>query len=254
MELAGVGDILVDEDQGGAVVCQQLAEGVAGVGGVLVVGAHALEGGARLARAAGGMAELPGKLAPQRAHLGAVGLGDWVAGRDAVADEDDAVDAWEFVHFRRLHDVIDAVQLAGLRAGKEVVEGEHGVRLAAAEVGLQLDDGLAALAIQAQQSICQQASQTLGQVGAAEELGRVAVFGGTLAEMDLPEVGGEFGLLVVAAGDVGVGVDYVAPGGQAAGGCCGDDSGGTAALAAGLFVKAQAQQFHLQLFDLVRFG
>ena len=125
-----------------------------------------------------------------------------------------------------LHDVVDTVQLAGLGAGKEVIEGEHGVGLAAAEVGLQLHDGFAALAVQALQSICQQAAQTLGEVGAAEEFGRVAVFGGALAEMDLPEVGGEFGLLVVAAGHVGVGADDIAPGGEAAGGGCGDGRGG----------------------------
>ena len=112
VQLAGVGDILVDQDQGRAVVCQQLTEGVAGVGGVLVVGAHAFVGSARFAVAAGGMAQLPGKLAPQGAHLRAVRLGDWVAGRDAVADEDDAVDAREFGHFGGLHDVVDAVQLA----------------------------------------------------------------------------------------------------------------------------------------------
>ena len=75
MELAGVGDPLVDEDEGGAVVGEQLAEGVAGIGGALVVGTDAVEGGARLVRAAGGMAQLPGKLAPEGAHLGAVRLG-----------------------------------------------------------------------------------------------------------------------------------------------------------------------------------
>ena len=181
VQLAGVGDILVDQDQGRAVVCQQLTEGVAGVGGVLVVGAHAFVGSARFAVAASGMAQLPGKLAPQSAHLGAVRLGDWVAGRDAVADEDDSVDPRQFGHFGSLHDVVDAVQLAGLRAREQVIESEHGVGLAAAEVGLQLHDGLAALAVQALQSICQQTCQALGQVGAAEEFGRVAVFGGTLA-------------------------------------------------------------------------
>ena len=116
VQLAGVGDILVDQDQGWAVVCQQLTEGVAGIGGFLVVGAHAFVGSARLALAAGGMAELPGKLAPQSAHLGAVRLGYRVAGGDAVADEDDAVDARQFGHAGRLHDVVDTVQLAGLRA------------------------------------------------------------------------------------------------------------------------------------------
>ena len=35
-------------------------------------------------------AELPGQLAPEGAHDRAVGLRDGVAGRDLVADEDDA--------------------------------------------------------------------------------------------------------------------------------------------------------------------
>ena len=105
---------------------------------------------------------------------------------------------------------------------------------------------------QALESICQQTSQALGQVGAAEEFGRVAVFGGTLAQMHLPEVGGEFGLLVVAAGHVGVGADHLAPGGQAAGGGGADGCGGAAALAAGLLLKAKALQLTLHLFDFGR--
>ena len=116
VQLAGVGDPLVDQDQGRAVVGQQLTQHVAGIGGALVVGAHPLKGSARRGRAAGAMAQLPGKLAPQRAYLRAVRLGDRVAGRDAVADEDDAVDARQIGHAGRLHDVVDTVQLARLRA------------------------------------------------------------------------------------------------------------------------------------------
>ena len=53
--------------------------------------------------------------------------------------------------------------------------------------------------------------QALGEVGAAEELDWVAVLGDALAEMDLPEVGGELGLLVLTAGDVAVGGDDLPP-------------------------------------------
>ncbi|MCZ0937357.1 MAG: hypothetical protein OXJ55_01870, partial [Caldilineaceae bacterium] len=59
-----VGDPLVDEDEGGAVVGEQLAKGVAGVGGFFVVGAHAIEGDAGLVQPAGGVAQLSGEFAP----------------------------------------------------------------------------------------------------------------------------------------------------------------------------------------------
>ena len=52
----------------------------------------------------------------------------------------------------------------------------------------------------------EQPLQALGEVGAAEELGRVAVLVRALAEVHLPEVGGELGLLVAAAGHVLCGV------------------------------------------------
>src|SRR5690606_35053948 len=67
VELAGVGDPLVDQDEAGAVVVEERAERVAGVGGVLVVGADALVGAAGLLEAAGAEAELPRQLAPERA-------------------------------------------------------------------------------------------------------------------------------------------------------------------------------------------
>ena len=81
-------------------------------------------------------------------------------------------------------------------AREQVVEREHRVGLAAAEVGLELDDGVAALATEPLDGADEHAFQALGEVGAAEELDGVAVLVGALAEMDLPEVGGEFGLLV----------------------------------------------------------
>ena len=70
--------------------------------------------------------------------------------------------------------------------------------------------------------------------------------------MHLPEVGGELGLLVVAAGHVGVGADHLAPGGKAAGDCRGDGGGGAAALAAGLLLEAKALQLALHFFDFGR--
>ncbi len=45
-----------------------------------------------------------------------------------------------------LEHLLDARQLGGGRAAEQVVEREHRVRLAAAEVGLELDDRIAARA------------------------------------------------------------------------------------------------------------
>ena len=60
------------------------------------------------------------------------------------------------------------------------------------------------------------ALQALGEVGAAEELDRVAVLVGAFAQVDLPQVGGELGLLVATAGHVLVRRHHLAPGLEAA--------------------------------------
>jgi hypothetical protein len=88
------------------------------------------------------------------------------------------------------------------------------VSLAAAEVGLELDDRVAAGAGQAGEGADEELAEALGEEGAAEELGGVAVLVGALVLVDLPQVGGELGLLVAAGGDVGVGRDDLAPGGR----------------------------------------
>ena len=63
---------------------------------------------------------------------------------------------------------------------------------------------------------------------------------GALAEMHLPEVGGELGLLVAAAGHVRVRRDHLAPGLEAAGRRALDRrAGALALLAAHLLVEAQ---------------
>ena len=51
-----------------------------------------------------------------------------------------------------------------------MIERQHRVRLAAAEIGLELHDRIAALAGDALDAADQQALQALGQKGAAEEL------------------------------------------------------------------------------------
>ena len=136
--------------------------------------------------------------------------------------------------------------------GEQVVERQHRVRLAAAEVGLELHDRVAALAGEAPHRADQHPLEALGEVGAAEELDRVPVLVRPLAEVHLPEVGGELGLLVAAAGHVLVRRHHLAPGLEAARRRALDRrAGALALLAAHLLVEAQAQQLHLHLLDLV---
>ena len=96
-----------------------------------------------------------------------------------------------------------------------MIQGQHRVGLAAAEVGLQLDHRVSGLAIEAKQGDAQQILEATGDVGAAEELGRVGVFRAALALAHLVEVGGELGLLVATCDHIGVRGNHIAPGHQA---------------------------------------
>jgi len=63
------------------------------------------------------------------------------------------------------------------------------VRLAAAEVGLQLHHRIAALARQALRCPHEEVLETLREVGATEKLGRLQVLVAALAQMHLLQVG-----------------------------------------------------------------
>ena len=67
------------------------------------------------------------------------------------------------------------------------------------------------MARQALERADEQQAQPLGEVGALEELARVAVLQTALVTVDLAQVGGEFGLLVAPARDIGVWRDKLAP-------------------------------------------
>jgi len=68
--------------------------------------------------------------------------------------------------------------------------------------GLKLHDRIATGTRQALHGAGQQPPQAVGEEGAAEELHRVAVLLRPLVPVDLPQIGGELGLLVLATGDV----------------------------------------------------
>ena len=98
-------------------------------------------------------------------------------------------------------------------------------------------------------------AQALGQEGAPVELARVAVLVAALAPVDLAQVGGEFGLLVAAGGDVGMRGDDLAPGLEAADRLTLDGGHGAAAgLVARLFGEAHAQDLLLHAVELLGLG
>ena len=72
MECARIGHPLVNQDQAGAVFVEQLAQRIARVGGLFIVGLYAVVGFLT--------AQLPGQLTPQSADDGAICLCDWVTG------------------------------------------------------------------------------------------------------------------------------------------------------------------------------
>ena len=98
----------------------------------------------------------------------------------------------------------------------------------------------------------QQALQTLGEIGAAEELDRVFILVRPLAQVHLPQVGGKLGLLVAATGDVPVRRHDLAPGLQIACRCAFDGrASAPAPIAAHLFIEDGAPELHLDLADLI---
>ena len=247
MELARVGHPLVDQDQAGVVGVEQLAQDITGARGLLIIGTQALEG----LRAT----KLPGQLAPQRAHHRAIGLFNWVAGRDFVADQHHAPGGWQCGCPGVLHHAVDARQLARGCPREEMVKREHRVRLAAAEVGLELHDRVTPLPRKALDRASQQALQTVGEIGTTEKLDRVLILVRPLTQVHLPQVGGELGLLVAATGHVPVRRHDLAPGLQVA--CCrtfDGRAGAPAPFAAGLLVEDGAPQLHLDLADVIRLG
>ena len=134
-----------------------------------------------------------------------------------------------------------------------MIQGKHGVGLAATEVGLQLNDGIATPTRDAADCPDQQALQAFRQVCPPKELDGVAVLVRPFAQVHLPEVGRELGLLVAPARDVLVGCDDLPPWLEA-GGDSASDGGARlpSPFPARLLVEAHPQQFHLEPLELFR--
>ena len=163
--------------------------------------------------------ELPGEFTPESANLGAVVLDDRRAGLQVGADECGpsdieraevgvAVRGDEFL--KLLREVLDR------SAAEQVVQRQHRVGLAATEVGLKVHHrARAGFPVQASQRPRQQVAQALGEVGASEELDRIAVLGARrLTRVDKVKVGRELRGGERAARHVIVGPDHLTPGTQ----------------------------------------
>ena len=136
VQLAGVGHPLVDKDEAGAVFVEELAQCIARIRRLFVVGRN--PGECLLA------AQLPRQLAPEGSDNRAVGFRHRVPRRDLVADQHHPTCRPELRCLRLLQHGVDSGQLPRCGPGKQVIQGQHGVGLAATEVGLQLNDGVAA--------------------------------------------------------------------------------------------------------------
>ena len=124
-----------------------------------------------------------------------------------------------------------------------MVQRDHGVGLAAAEVGLQFDDRVAAFAGESARRSRKHLVQALGDVGTGEEGLGVLVFRFSVALQHLKEIGREFGLVEAARCDIGVGCDDLAPRRQSGfGPALGWFGCGAAALGTGLLVDHLAHE------------
>ena len=143
----------------------------------------------------------------------------------------------------------------GGRPGEQVIQRQHGVGLAAAEIRLELNDGVASSACEAADGPNQQTLQAFRQIRSPEELDGVSILVGPFTQVHLPEIGGELGLLVPPARDVRVRGDDFPPGLQAGrGGAFNRRSRLLATLPARLFVEADAQELHLEPVHFRRLG
>ena len=234
-ELAGVGHPLVDEHHGRPEPPEQLPQCRAGVGAGLVVAPNQL--------VTLEPAELIGQMAPQRVQSDAAAAGQRGGRGDGLAHQHGPGDLWGQGQVLLGQQLAHAGQVAGGRARGQVVQGDEAMGLAAAEVGLQLDHRVAALARQPPGRGGQQVPQALGEIGAGEEGPWVLVLGVGPALSHRVQVGGELGLVEAPGPHVGVGDDDVAPRRQPGlGGALGGAGRDLAVLGARLGLEHLAQQ------------
>ena len=197
--------------------------------------------------------ELPGELAPEGAHFRPVPLDGGRARLEGGSHERDP----PHPHPREIRvaaggdELLDLLrQVVRRGAAEQMVEREHRMGLAAAEIRLEVHHGAGVpIAVQPAQRPGQEVVQALGEVGAAEELHRVPVFRAHgLPGVDEVQVGGELRGGEFAARHIVMGPDHVPPGFQARTRVEGHPFG----LPAVLLLEHGALEVHSQLADVRR--
>ena len=136
------------------------------------------------------------------------------AGLEMVADKRDSSD----ISRDRLiaKQLLEVLRVIGERPTRgEVPHREHGVRLAATEGGLQIDNGRSAR-VSRESASCpdEQVPQPFGEIGALEKCDGICVFGIlpiSLTASHIVQVGCELSRLEAAGGDIRVGLEHITP-------------------------------------------
>ena len=175
---------------------------------------------------------------------------------DFSADQNSNVDIFGgFFNVQSLEDRLHTGKIFDRQSIAQMVEGQHGVGFSATEVSLQFNHRLSAITTQTQQGIGEELLESFGEVGAAEKFRRVAVFVRAFIEIDLPEVGGKFGLLEASRSHIGVGGGDFPPGFQSRHRLSLRRCDRLApCLSPGLFFKAKSEDFLLLLLHLLGVG
>src|SRR5690242_21776706 len=92
-----------------------------------------------------------------------------------------------------LADALDPFQVRQRRAREEVIECQQRVSFAAAEIGLELHDGIAVLSTQATQRVREQLAQAMSEESACKKGTGIAVVVLAPSTVDLGQVGGKHG-------------------------------------------------------------
>ncbi len=169
VQLPCIGHPFINQNQTRRILPQQLADGVAGIGRRLVCFLH--HGVAILP------AKLPCELAPECSDDCAVVLPVGLTGRNLVADDDDAANSFGQLAFCLLEHDLQPREILLRMSGKQVVESEHRMGLAAAEIGLQFHHRIGRLPGHSAHRAHEQILQAGSEKRPAKELNGVAVFG-----------------------------------------------------------------------------
>src|SRR5439155_25269290 len=137
-----------------------------------------------------------------------------IRGIQSRTDEDRDLALRNFRYFGGSQEILNAREIAGTRPAKEVVEGQHGVSLSAAEGGLQLYNRFPAETRNSLECDHEETSHSLRYECTGKKLTRILIFDICPALDDLSQVCGKLRLLVPSRGYIPVRDGHLAPGSQ----------------------------------------